>query len=120
MLGDSKRNVYSDREAAEAPGARVLIVDDEELLRATLRRVLTRGGLETATASNGVEAIAMLERESFDVVLTDVFMPEMTGPELLAHLKRYRHPAEVIIMTAFADIPTAVDAVRGGAFAFLT
>ncbi len=76
--------------------------------------------MTTSAAEDGLAALAVLERGGVDVVLTDVQMPRMTGPELLDRVKAERYPVEVIMMTAFADIPTTVSAVKAGAFGFLT
>jgi two-component system response regulator HydG len=106
------------------PGAndavRALIVDDEDALRSTLARVLRQRGIVAETAENGFTALDMLERASFDVVLVDVRMPGMTGPQFLERVKAAGYPVEVLMMTAFADIATTVSAVKAGAHGFLT
>jgi DNA-binding NtrC family response regulator len=99
---------------------RALVVHDEEALRNTLARVLKHGGIGTVTAENGFVALDLLERERFDVVLVDVRMPGMTGPQFLERVKAARHSVEVVMMTAFADIATTASAVKAGAYAFLT
>ncbi len=107
------------RNDGEAP-LRVLVVDDEDGLRTTLSRVLRQRGIVAETAENGFIAIDRLEHESFDVVLVDVRMPGMTGPQFLARAKSANYPAEIVMMTAFADIATTVSAVKAGAYGFLT
>jgi DNA-binding NtrC family response regulator len=99
---------------------RALIVDDEDALRSTLARVLRQRGIVAETAENGFTALDMLERSSFDVVLVDVRMPGMTGPQFLQRVKAAGYPVEVLMMTAFADIATTVSAVKAGAHGFLT
>ena len=99
---------------------RALIVDDEDALRSTLARVLRQRGIIAETAENGFVALDMLERSSFDVVLVDVRMPGMTGPQFLQRVKAASYPVEVLMMTAFADIATTVSAVKAGAHGFLT
>ena len=99
---------------------RVLIVDDEGGVRNAISRVLRNAGMVPFTAESGPAALELLDRESIDVALLDVRMPAMTGPQLLSRMKAGRHPAEVIMMTAFADIATTVSAVKEGAYAFLT
>jgi two-component system response regulator HydG len=107
--------------ASSADGAvRALIVDDEDALRSTLARVLRQRGIVAETAENGFAALDMLERASFDVVLVDVRMPGMTGPQFLEKVKAAGYPVEVLMMTAFADIATTVSAVKAGAHGFLT
>jgi two-component system, NtrC family, response regulator AtoC len=99
---------------------RALIVDDEDALRSTLARVLRQRGIVAETAENGFAALDMLENASFDVVLVDVRMPGMTGPQFLERVKAAGYPVEVLMMTAFADIATTVSAVKAGAHGFLT
>ena len=99
---------------------RALIVDDEDALRSTLARVLRQRGIVAETAENGFVALDLLERSTFDVVLVDVRMPGMTGPQFLERVKAAGYPVEVLMMTAFADIATTVSAVKAGAHGFLT
>jgi DNA-binding NtrC family response regulator len=98
----------------------VLVVDDEDSLRNVLARVLRQRGMIAHGVSSGPLALEALQQGEFDVVLCDVRMPEMTGPQLLAQVKAAGHSAEVIMMTAFADIMTTVTAVKAGAYGFLT
>jgi two-component system, NtrC family, response regulator HydG len=100
--------------------ARVLVVDDEDALRVTLARVLRQRGLVVETAENGYAGLDALERQPFDVVLVDVRMPGLTGPQFLTRVKSAGYTAEVVMMTAFADITTTVSAVKAGAYGFLT
>ncbi len=103
----------------EAP-PRVLVVDDERALRRALSRLLQVKGMTVGVAEDGANAVELLEKETFDVALVDLMMPRMGGLELLSHV-RERHPAmEVVLMTAFGDVETAVQAVRSGAYHFLT
>ncbi|AKV00981.1 Response regulator of zinc sigma-54-dependent two-component system [Labilithrix luteola] len=113
------RSALSLRPDGEAP-VRVLVVDDEDALRSTLARVLRQRGMETATAENGYVALDLLDKENFDVVLVDVRMPGITGPQVLQRIKAAAYPVEVVMMTAFADIATTVSAVKAGAYGFLT
>ena len=107
------------RHDGEEP-VRALIVDDEDVLRSTLARVLRQRGIVAETAENGFAALDLLEKSSFDVVLVDVRMPGMTGPQFLQRVKAAHYPVEVLMMTAFADIATTVSAVKAGAHGFLT
>ncbi len=107
------------RDDGEEP-VRALIVDDEDVLRSTLARVLRQRGIVVETAENGFTALDLLEESSFDVVLVDVRMPGMTGPQFLQRVKAANYPVEVLMMTAFADIATTVSAVKAGAHGFLT
>ena len=101
-------------------GERVLVVDDDALLREVLTDILRDAGLEVETASTGREAIAKLDGGGADVVLSDVAMPEMDGIELL-RLVRERDPdLPVVLMTGGPSLATAVKAVEYGAFRYLT
>jgi DNA-binding NtrC family response regulator len=99
---------------------RVLIVDDEPVLRRSLARLLLSRGMQVVTADDGARAIELLERERVDVALVDLMMPNVGGLELLEYVKGHNLELEVIMMTAFGDVETAVTAVRAGAYHFLT
>jgi two-component system response regulator AtoC len=100
---------------------KILVVDDEVQVREMLRRNLTEmGGFPVDVASNGVEALEKMEKDIFDLVLTDLRMPEMDGIELLKAIKATRPESLVIIMTAYGSIETAVEAIKKGADDYLT
>ncbi|HMJ13334.1 MAG TPA: sigma-54 dependent transcriptional regulator [Polyangiaceae bacterium] len=99
---------------------RVLVVDDEPTLRRSLARLLLSRGMQVLTADDGATAIEVLGRETVDVALIDLIMPNVGGLELLEHVKSNHVEVEVILMTAFGDVETAVKAVRAGAYHFLT
>ena len=97
----------------------ILIVDDEEVVRLSHARVLSNSWCRVKTAGNGPEALRALERESFDVVLLDLRMPEMSGLEVLRLIKERWPESEVVIITGYASIDTAKEAVRLGAYDYL-
>ncbi|HEY6556482.1 MAG TPA: sigma-54 dependent transcriptional regulator [Polyangiaceae bacterium] len=99
---------------------RVLVVDDEPTLRRSLARLLLSRGMQVLTADDGAAAIEVLGREIVDVALIDLIMPNVGGLEVLEHVKQNHVEVEVILMTAFGDVETAVKAVRAGAYHFLT
>lgn len=99
---------------------RVLVVDDEPALRRSLARLLLSRGMGVLTADNGTAALDVLKQHEVDVALVDLMMPKMGGLELLEHVRRQPLDVEMIMMTAFGDVETAVNAVRAGAFHFLT
>ncbi|HYW78644.1 MAG TPA: response regulator, partial [Thermoguttaceae bacterium] len=100
---------------------RILVVDDEKIKRVTLADDLADQGHEVVTAGDGAEALETLGRQPFDVVVTDLKMPQLDGLELLKQIKEGPLAAmEVIKMTAYGSIPVAVEAVKLGAFDFLT
>jgi DNA-binding NtrC family response regulator len=97
----------------------VLVVDDDATIRVALRDALTSAGFQVTLAEGATAALAQVAQSRPDVVLSDVRMPEVTGLELL-HLLRERLPdVAVILMTAFDDMPTVVEAMRHGAVDFL-
>jgi DNA-binding NtrC family response regulator len=99
---------------------RVLVVDDEKHQRDILQVILDSEGYETVTARNSRHAIESVAEQAFDVVLTDLKMPDMSGIELLTELLRIQPGLCVILMTAHGSIHSAVDAMRKGAFDYLT
>jgi two-component system response regulator AtoC len=98
---------------------RVLVVDDEENLRIVVRTFLKRDGYEVEVASNGEEALALVEAFGPDVILTDVRMPKMGGLDLLATLKAKGIDATVIVMTAYGNLDLALEAMKAGAYDYI-
>jgi DNA-binding NtrC family response regulator len=100
---------------------KILVVDDEVKVREMLRQNLVQmARYSVDVASNGAEALIKVDRETFDLVLTDLRMPEMDGIELLTRIKASRPDITVIIMTAFGSIETAVEAIKKGADDYIT
>ena len=102
--------------------ARLLLVDDEEDMLAGLQRTLERNipGLEVVTTTRPSQALRLMAEQSFDLALLDVMMPEMDGITLLEKLRQKDPELSVVMMTAFASIDLAVDAIRKGAYDFIT
>ena len=101
------------------PAATALVVDDDEGIRQMLAAVLSREGLAVATAADGVEAVAAFAAQRPAVVLMDIRMPRMTGLQALAEIRKLDRSTAVILMTAFAEVGTAVQAIRDGAFDYV-
>jgi len=100
---------------------KILVVDDEASIREMIKKGLSQmGGFNVETAQNGAEAIEKIEKEIFDLVLTDLKMPEMDGLELLKNIKGTRPEVMVILMTAYGSIETAVEAMKMGADDYIT
>src|SRR5579862_1832419 len=99
--------------------ARILVVDDEEGIRAFLTEALDGQDYDVVAASDGTEAAALLDRQSFDVVVTDLKMPGRNGLELLAKIRAEMPEAQVILLTAHATVDSAVAAMKTGAFDYL-
>ena len=98
--------------------ARILIVDDKENMRALLRDILATR-YDVTLAADGTAARASLESESYEVVLTDVRMPGLDGFELVRLVKERWPLTEVVMMTAFASVQAAVEAIRRGAYDYI-
>jgi two-component system response regulator PilR (NtrC family) len=99
---------------------RVLVVDDERGMRDFLEIFFRRDGMEVTTATSLAEARALLEADDFDLVMTDVQMPGGSGIELLRSVKEAAPETVVIVMTAFATTETAIEAMKEGAYDYLT
>jgi len=100
---------------------RILVVDDEAAMRESLKDWLIEDGYEVGLASSGKEAIAMAKEKSWDLILLDLKMPGMDGLETLRRLKdeEVNTEAEILMMTAYATVDTAVQAMKEGAFDYL-
>ncbi len=99
--------------------ATILVVDDERDICQMLQQVLAGAGYRTAMAHNGREALDILERESFDLMLLDVWMPEMNGMELLAQLRSRWMLPKVIVMSADVGPKTVLTAVKEQAYHYI-
>ncbi|WP_428305265.1 sigma-54-dependent transcriptional regulator [Lacipirellula sp.] len=98
---------------------RVLVVDDHAAVRESVIDVLRQAGYEVSGLASAVEALPLLERAAFDVVVTDLQMPAMDGLEFIRQMSLRRLPTQVIMITAHATIASAVEAMRFGAFDYL-
>ncbi len=98
---------------------RVLIVDDEDRFRTTLRKLLTVKGLDAADAGSAAEAFSQMETDEFDVILLDVKMPGMNGIEALGKIKKDNPDVEVIILTGHASVDAAVEIMKLGGYEYL-
>ena len=98
----------------------ILIVDDEESVRDSLYNWFIEDGYHVERAQDAKKALSMLESEIFDIILADIKMPGMDGLEMLKRIKALRKDSIVIIMTAFATVDTAVQALKDGAFDYVT
>jgi DNA-binding NtrC family response regulator len=110
----------ADQAARPPLAARVLVVDDEPALRRSLARLLIARGFDVLTAEDGAAALNLLSSHNVDVMLVDLMMPRMSGMTVLERVKQQHPEVEVVMMTAFGEVETAVTAVRAGAYDFLT
>jgi len=99
--------------------ARILIVDDQDMMRDSLAQILVREGHEVVATGDGSAAIARLGAARFDLLITDLRMPKMTGLELMAEARRLRPDLPVVLMTAFATVANAVEAMKLGAYDYI-
>jgi len=99
---------------------KVLVADDEESLRGIVKEILTDSGYDVDDACDGKEAMELVRKNSYDVVISDIRMPEVSGIELLEMIKKFNPKIEVIMMTSHASVETAIKAIRLGAYDYLT
>jgi DNA-binding NtrC family response regulator len=97
----------------------ILVVDDEPTMQETLRWSLEADGYRVSTAGSGEDAVSRMETEVFDAVITDIILPGMTGLEVLDKARSLTPPRPVILITAYATVDTAVEALRRGAFDYV-
>jgi DNA-binding NtrC family response regulator len=105
---------------ASGPSIRLLIVDDDEELRTPLARHFTRVGATVSVADCGEEGLALAERGPFDVALLDLHLPGIDGLALLGKLKAAQPELEALLLTAHSSVETAVQAMKGGAYDYIT
>ncbi len=98
----------------------VLVADDESMMRNLLQKILVRDGYKVITAGDGLEALAVLEKERVDLVISDLKMPRMDGFELLKIVKEAYSHVGIIMMTAYGDTYTVKDALLLGADEYIT
>ncbi|HEY7648149.1 MAG TPA: sigma-54 dependent transcriptional regulator [Methylomirabilota bacterium] len=102
------------------PTSRVLVVDDEKSILTLLEEALTQWGYQVTSAGTGAEALNALRTQVFDAALTDVRMPDMSGLDLLREIKKRDESIEVVIMTGYPTISSAVEALKEGAYDYLS
>jgi DNA-binding NtrC family response regulator len=98
---------------------KILVIDDEDIVRVSCSRTLRPEGYELSMAKNGEEGLRMLGEGSFDLVLTDLKMPNMDGIEVLANIKKNWPATDVVIVTGYQTVETAVKAIKLGAFDYI-
>ncbi len=99
--------------------ATILVVDDEENAREGLSKILSKEGYAVDMAANGKEAIETLRRQSFDLVITDMRMPLMDGFEVLREIKKMNENIGVIMITAYGEVESYLEAINMGAFEYI-
>lgn len=99
--------------------AQILVIDDDLNTCSLLTRILAKEGFEVVTENTPSDAVKAFRSNNFDLVITDFYMPEMTGLELLEEIKKINPDVDVIVMTAFASVDNAVEAMRKGAYDYI-
>ena len=103
-----------------ATKSNILVVDDEDALRMVLSSELQSSGYEVGTASDGDEAINLVQTKKFDLVLLDIKMPRVDGFEVLKFIKKNYPTIKVIMLTGFADLKNAIESKKHGAEDFVS
>ena len=99
---------------------KILIIDDEEKLRTLLARIISLEGFDVVQAADSKTALKKMEQAEIDVVLCDVKLPDGNGVELSKKLKEKYPAIEIILLTAYGNIPDGVQAIKNGAFDYIT
>jgi two-component system phosphate regulon sensor histidine kinase PhoR len=99
---------------------RILVVDDEKRIRDGAHKMLTQDGCEVAVAETGYEGLKMIEEEHFDIILLDLMMPGLSGMDVLAHVKALHPDTVTIVITGYATLEHSIEAMKKGAFDFLS
>src|ERR1700704_4798247 len=99
---------------------RVLVVDDDNLLRKLIADQLARMEFDALPAASGKEALDVLREADYDVVLLDIMMPGISGLDTLREIRKFEDPPEVVMLTADTSLATGVEAMRQGAYDYLT
>ncbi len=98
---------------------RILVVDDEENARIALSKILAREGYDVASAGNGYEALSYLRGQEVELIITDINMPEMNGMAFLRELNRSHPASNVIMITAYGEVESYIEAMNLGAYEYI-
>jgi two-component system, NtrC family, response regulator len=100
--------------------AKILVVDDEDSMRDFMSIMLSKEGYEVMQAESGPDALKQIKKSTPDVVITDIMMPDMTGLELMTQAREKNQDLSFIVMTAFASVDSAIEAMKKGAYDYIT
>ena len=107
------------RTEVENPKAKILCVDDEEVILNSFRKILVLDGYSVDTVETGQEALGLIQKHHYDFVFTDLKMPLMNGVEVTKSVKHLRPDIDVVIITGYASVETAVETMRYGAMDYI-
>ncbi len=99
---------------------KILLIDDEEKLRKLMARIIELEQLDVFQAENATSGLKLLEKQYFDVIICDVKLPDANGVDLIPQIKKIQPLAEIILLTAYGNIPDGVQAIKNGAFDYIT
>lgn len=108
------------RKLKELMPANILVIDDEDSMCNFMDIMLTKEGYKVDTVMSGRDAISLLKSKKYDLVIADLHMPEMTGIEVLKEVKEFKEDQDFIVMTAYASVDTAIEAMKQGAVDYIT
>ena len=118
-LDVSEESPSLKRVELDNPKARILAVDDEEVILSSFRKILVYAGYSIDTVERGSEALGLIRQHDYDFIFTDLKMPEMDGVELTKAARHLRPDIDIIVITGYASIETAVETVKLGAMAYV-
>ncbi len=119
-MKNSMVKMRQEEEGKQGKASHILVIDDEEVIRNLLTDVLTDAGYKVMAVANAEEALEKVKEAPFEVVITDLMMPGMGGIEVLRKVKKVDSDISVIVMTGYATVETAVEAMREGAYDYLS
>lgn len=99
--------------------ANLLIIDDDEAMRDSCRQALSRDGNRVEVAEDGLKGLDMLKKKSFDLIILDLKMPGLSGMDVLKEIKRDDPESTVVVITGYATVESAVEAMKRGAYDFI-
>ena len=116
MLPSDPKSVTNGDKMVDFRKPSVLIVDDEDRIRQVCSKMLTNEGYDVAQAENAEVGLGMVAKRHYDIILLDLLMPGMSGLEALGHIRADHPDTVVIVITGYATLDHAVDAMKNGAF----
>ncbi|RKY03416.1 MAG: hybrid sensor histidine kinase/response regulator, partial [Spirochaetes bacterium] len=101
-------------------GIKLLVIDDEQIIRDGCTRILSKEGYDVTTAEGGEQGLEIIHKQRPDIVLLDMKMPGISGLEVLGRINQLKIDVTVIVITGYATVETAVDAMKEGAYDFIS